>query len=191
MTCSLQFAVRIVNSKPKKYKYYDRVWNKVSTTGFLNAKRQPLRQHELILFLYKKQPVYNPIMEVRGKPRNKGNYDKPGGSDCYGDYHNVSSFNNVYYPTSILTISNAVQIHKIHPTQKPVELLENIIITYTNKGMTILDNCMGSGTTGVACANTNRKFIGIELDNTYFALAKDRIEKSYQQSIDSQGLKTE
>lgn len=189
LTCSLQFAVQLINSKPNKYKYFDRVWDKVSTTGFLNAKRQPLRQHELILHFYKKQPLYKPIMEVRGKPRNKGSYNKKQGNGdmCYGKFENQTSFNNEYYPTSILSISNAVQKGKVHPTQKPTDLFENIITTYTNEGDLVLDNCMGSGTTAISCINTNRNYIGFELDNTYYEIAENRIEET----LKNQGLKNE
>ena len=118
-------------------------------------------------------------MEERGKPRNKGSYNhkKGDGDMVYGKFENISSFNNLYYPTNILEFSNAVQKGKVHPTQKPIPLLEYLIKTYTNENETVLDNCMGSGSTGIACINTNRNFIGIELDNTYFEIAKKRIEE--------------
>ena len=177
LTSSEPFTNQLINSKPKQFKYYDLVWDKVSTTGFLNAKRQPLRRHEQILCFYKKQTTYNPIMEVRGKPRNKGSYNKRQGDGdmCYGKFENVESFNNEYYPTSVIQVSNAVQKGKVHPTQKPVELMEYLIKTYTNEGEIVLDNSMGSGSTGVAAMNTNRKFIGIELDKKYFEIASNRI----------------
>ena len=177
LTSSEPFTNQLINSKPKQFKYYDLVWDKVSTTGFLNAKRQPLRRHEQILCFYKKQTTYNPIMEVRGKPRNKGSYNKKQGDGdmCYGKFENVESFNNEYYPTSVIQVSNAVQKGKVHPTQKPVELMEYLIKTYTNEGEIVLDNSMGSGSTGVAAMNTNRKFIGIELDKKYFEIASNRI----------------
>lgn len=177
LTSSEPFTNQLINFKPKQFKYYDLVWDKVSTTGFLNAKRQPLRRHEQILCFYKKQTTYNPIMEVRGKPRNKGSYNKRQGDGdmCYGKFENVESFNNEYYPTSVIQVSNAVQKGKVHPTQKPVELMEYLIKTYTNEGEIVLDNSMGSGSTGVAAMNTNRKFIGIELDKKYFEIASNRI----------------
>ena len=177
LTSSEPFTNKLINSKPKQFKYYDLVWDKVSTTGFLNAKRQPLRRHEQILCFYKKQTTYNPIMEIRGKPRNKGSYNKKQGDGdmCYGKFENITSFNNEYYPTSVIQISNASQKGKVHPTQKPVELLEYLIKTYTNEGETVLDNCMGSGTTAVACVNTNRHYIGFELNEQYFKIAKSRI----------------
>ena len=179
LTSSEPFTNKLINSKPKQFKYYDLVWDKVSTTGFLNAKRQPLRRHEQIICFYKKQTTYNPIMEIRGKPRNKGSYNKKQGDGdmCYGKFENITSFNNEYYPTSVIQISNASQKGKVHPTQKPVELLEYLIKTYTNEEEIVLDNCMGSGSTGVAALNLHRKFIGMELDEKYFNIARERIEK--------------
>lgn len=177
LTSSEPFTNQLINSKPKQFKYYDLVWDKVSTTGFLNAKRQPLRRHEQILCFYKKQTTYNPIMEVRGKPRNKGSYNKKQGDGdmCYGKFENVESFNNEYYPTSVIQVSNAIQKGKVHPTQKPVELMEYLIKTYTNEGEIILDNCMGSGSTGVAALKIGRKFLGIELEQDYFDIAQSRM----------------
>ena len=176
LTASEPFTSQLISSNYKLFKY-DLIWDKKSTTGFLNAKRRPLRRHEQVLCFYKKLPIYNPIMEIRGKPRNKGSYNKRkgNGDSCYGKFENIESFNNTYYPTSILEFSNANQKDKLHPTQKPVALFEYLIKTYTNEGETVLDNCMGSGTTGVACKNLNRNFIGIELDEGYFKIAKERI----------------
>ena len=116
-------------------------------------------------------------MEIRGKPRNKRSYNKKQGDGdmCYGKFENITSFNNEYYPTSVIQISNASQKGKVHPTQKPVELLEYLIKTYTNENDIVLDNCMGSGSTGVACKNLNRNFIGIEMNEEYFKIAKERI----------------
>lgn len=177
LTASGGFTHQLIKSIPLRYKWYDIIWNKKSTTGFLNSNRQPLRQHEDVLVIYKNQGIYNPIMEIRGKVRSKGSYNKKQGNGdmCYGVFKNIESYNNEYFPTSIITISNASQKDKIHPTQKPIELGEYLIKTYTNEGMLVLDNTMGSGSTGVACKNTNRKFIGIELDEGYFEVAKKRI----------------
>ena len=177
LTSSEPFTNALINSKPSHFKYYDLVWDKVGTTGFLNSKRRQLRRHEQVICFYKKQTTYNPLMEVRGKERNKRSYNKRkgDGDSCYGKFENIESFNNEYYPTSIIEISNASQKGKIHPTQKPVALFEYLIKTYTNEGETVLDNVMGSGTTGVACKNLNRNFIGIELDENYFEIAKKRI----------------
>lgn len=177
LTSSEPFTAKLINSNPKMFKY-DLVWDKKSTTGFLNAKRMPLRRHEQILCFYKKLPTYNPEMEVRGKPRNKGSYNKRKGDGdmCYGKFENVESFNNTYYPTSILEFSNANQKDKMHPTQKPVELFEYLIRTYTNEGETVLDNCLGSGTTAVAATINNRKWIGFETEQNYIEVINKRLD---------------
>jgi len=180
LTSSEPFTNTLINSKPKEFKYYDLVWDKVGTTGFLNSKRRPLRRHEQILCFYRKQAVYNPIMVIRGEKRNKTSYNKKVGDGdmCYGKFDNIVSFNNEYYPTSIIQVSNASQKGKVHPTQKPIELMEYLIKTYTNTGDIVLDNCMGSGTTGVACVNTNRSFIGFEFDENYFKISETRIQEA-------------
>jgi site-specific DNA-methyltransferase (adenine-specific) len=166
---------------------YTLVWDKVRTTGFLNAKRMPLRRHEDILVFYKKLPTYNPQMVEGGEPshsRGKKWADKGNAQDdgrIYGkyrhDYDAPSTKTNMKYPTSILQFSNRVQ-GRLHPTQKPVDLLQYLIKTYTDEGMTVLDNTMGSGSTGVAAVSLNRNFIGMELNENYFKTAKERIEKA-------------
>lgn len=171
------FSSHMRMSNEKNYKY-DWIWDKHSTTGFLNAKKRPLRRHETISVFSFGTPVYYPQMETRGKPRQKRSYNKKQGNGdmVYGKFENISSVNNIYYPTDILSFSNAQQKDKVHPTQKPVPLLEYLVRTYTNEGETVLDNCMGSGSTGVACLNTGRRFIGIEKDPHYFQIAKERID---------------
>lgn len=155
---------------------YEWIWQKTKATGHLNAKVQPMKNHENVLVFYKSLPVYNPQGLVRKatptirKGGNNGtNYGK-------SDKDAIQEFEN--YPRSILSIPSEGKT--VHPTQKPVALMEYMIRTYTHEGMTVLDNTMGSGTTGVACANTGRKFIGIEMDEKYFEIAKDRIDKAYQ-----------
>jgi len=189
LTASEPFTSQLISSNYKLFKY-DLIWDKKSTTGFLNAKRRPLRRHEQVLCFYKKLPIYNPIMEIRGKPRNKGSYNKRkgDGDSCYGKFENIESFNNTYYPTSILEFSNANQKDKLHTTQKPVALCEYLIKTYTNEGETVLDNCMGSGTTAIACINTNRNFIGIEKELKYFEIAKKRIESVTAVQMELKGV---
>ena len=168
-------------SNIKNFKY-DWIWDKKSKTGFLTSKKRPLRRTENISVFSNGCPVYFPIMEERGKPRSKSGYQKKeNGGSIYGEIGNISSFNNLYYPTNILEFSNAVQKGKVHPTQKPVALLEYLIKTYTLEDETVLDFTMGSGSTGVACVNTNRDFIGIELDDKYFSIAKDRIEAAQKE----------
>ena len=111
-----------------------------------------------------------------GEYQSKGNSCKQRG--CYGKYKAIKTVNNKYYPTDILDFVGVSNSELEHPTQKPVALLEYLIKTYTNENETVLDNCMGSGSTGVACVNTNRNFIGIELDKDYFDISKERIENA-------------
>lgn len=172
--CQMPFAAELIQSNLKCFKYVW-IWYKHYTRGFLNAKKQPLRTTEQIAVFYKKQCTYNPQMR-KGKLRQKGNSSKQRG--CYGKYKAINAVNDTYYPTDILDFVGVSNLKTQHPAQKPVPLLEYLIKTYTNEGETVLDNCMGSGSTGVACVNTNRNFIGIELDEHYFQIAKERIEKA-------------
>ena len=173
------FYVDLVNSNRKMFRY-DLVWNKELTSGFLNAKRMPLRQHEQIAIFYKKLPTYNPQFS-KGKPlhsKGKSYKDKPIKNQNYGDYKttdDVRAGSTDKYPTSIFSFSKPHPSVAVHRTEKPTALLECLIKTYTNEGGIVLDNCMGSGSTGVACMNINRKFIGIELDGMYFEISKQRI----------------
>ena len=173
-TATQPFATKLINSNNKLFKY-DLIWDKKLSTGFLNAKRQPLRRHELILCFYKKMPTYNPIMR-KGKQRSKGGklYSL---SDCYGTINQPKEkeIYDEYYPTSIIEIGNANQKEKVHPTQKPVELFEYLINTYTNENELILDFTCGSGTTLLASRNLKRKCIGIELEEKYCEIAKNRL----------------
>lgn len=170
------FMCDLMKSAPDIWRY-NLVWQKTTPTGFLNANRMPLRSHEEICIFYKKLPTYNP-QKITGQPRkvstahHKRNSKK---STDYGDYDSQTYDSTERYPTSVLTFSSDKQKCALHPTQKPVALLEWLIKTYTNEGETVLDNCMGSGSTGVACVNTNRSFIGIELDENYFKIAEERI----------------
>jgi len=172
---SQPFTTTLINSNRKLFRY-DLVWDKKMKVGMMNCKRMPLRQHEDIVVFYKKQPTYNPQM-TKGKMRNK-KIAPTKDFEVYGQITPIDNFNDDYYPSSILEFSNANQKAKSHPTQKPVALLEYLIKTYTNEGDLVLDNTMGSGTTGVACINTNRNFIGIELDDKYFEMAKARINEA-------------
>lgn len=175
------FSTELRRSNLKMFKY-DWIWVKNRTVGFLNAKNAPLKKHEQISIFSngmtannnKNRMIYYPqnlkeINEVR-KSINQGSDtvvgNRPGRKKDY-----VAKFKG--YPNSILYFNNEKK--QIHPTQKPVALLEYLIKTYTNELDIVLDNCMGSGSTGVACVNTNRDFIGIELDKKYFDIAKQRI----------------
>ena len=156
---------------------YNLIWQKTSPTGFLNANRMPLRSHEEICIFYKKLPTYNP-QKLSGQPRKVStahHQKETKKSTDYGDY-NFSTYDSTErYPTSVLTFASDKQKCALHPTQKPVSLCEYLIKTYTNEGDIVLDNCMGSGTTGIAAQNLNRNFIGIELDKSYYQIALERI----------------
>ena len=181
ITASQPFTSVLVSSNLKMFRH-NLVWDKVSPTGHLNAKKKPLLRHEeILIFSHSKHGgfTYNPQMR-KGVYRNKSpkrSTDNVKGR-CYGLVtHKSNNFNDDYYPTSLYVHSTANRLNKIHPTQKPVALMEYLIKTYTNEGETVLDFAMGSGTTGVACKNLGREFIGIELDESYFHIALDRIEK--------------
>lgn len=150
---------------------YEWIWQKDNGTGFLNAKKAPLKTHENILVFYRKPPTYNPQMRLGFKP-----YKSKQGttSSNYGKMNpeSISQSNGERYPVTVLEFN---QERGHHPTQKPVALMEYLIRTYTNEGDVVLDNCMGSGTTGVAAIRANRRFIGIERDEKYFTIAENRI----------------
>ena len=166
-----RFSALLINSNIKKYRH-KWVWNKNNSAGFATVKIRPFQVCEDILIFGENKVNYYPIMEERGKPRIKGGYTV---SENYNIIPSKNK-NNLYYPKNLLTFSNASQKGKVHPTQKPVPLLEYLIKTYTKEGDLVLDFTMGSGSTGVACLNTGRDFIGIELDEKYFNIAKNRLE---------------
>lgn len=171
------FASKLGNSNLKMLKY-EWVWEKDNSTGFLNAKKMPLKKHENILVFYKKLPTYNPQMRKGFKPYTckQGRH-----SSNYGSYEqgHLTKSDGERYPIDIIKFNR--DKNKYHPTQKPVELCEYLIKTYTNENDIVLDNCMGSGSTGVACINIDRNFIGIELDDRYFNIAKERIGRAYEE----------
>ena len=154
---------------------YECIWEKSKATGHLNAKKMPLKNHENILVFYKKLPVYNPQMVGDEIRRVKRSGDKSKTTN-YGDFVEISeSKYKGRYPVTIQYFNRDKE--KLHPTQKPVPLFEYLIRTYTNEGETVLDNCMGSGTTAIACINTNRNYIGFELSEEYCKIAEERIRK--------------
>lgn len=175
------FNIILGNSNLKMLKY-EWIWEKDNATGFLNAKKMPLKIHENILVFYKKLPLYNPQMRTGFKPYKckQGRH-----SSNYGDYQegHITESNGERYPIDIVKFNRDKD--KLHPTQKPVALLEYLIKTYTNKNEIVLDNCMGSGSTGIACLNTNRTFIGMELNEDYFNIAKERIEKREKELLNN------
>ena len=170
MTASQPFTTTLISSNMKMFRY-DLKWCKSQGTGFYNANRMPLRAHEDILVFYKKLPEYNP-QKTEGKPYT---HKRGSSSDVYQGKGLIVTENNTgdRHPLSWRVFKK--DKNKLHPTQKPVALMEYLIKTYTNEGETVLDFTMGSGTTGVAAKNLNRDFIGIELDETYFNIAKARI----------------
>ena len=174
------FTSLLITSNVKNFKY-NWIWQKNKSTGFLNAKRQPLNDHETISVFYRKQCTYNPQMTKADKTYKRGYVvrDKEKDiqqSDNYGEQKSfLQEDNGLRYPKRIQYFNNNYTREQLHPTQKPVALLEYLIKTYTLEGETVLDNTMGSGSTGVACINTNRNFIGIEKDDKYFEIANKRI----------------
>jgi site-specific DNA-methyltransferase (adenine-specific) len=178
LTASQPFTSALVMSNPKWFKY-DLVWDKILSTGHLNSNRMPLRRHESILIFYKSLPIYNPQKMYDGKKyHSKYKLTENCGGSNYGKARSVdnSEENSGYkYPTSILPLQKIHNNLVIHSVEKPVALFEYLIRTYTNEGDTVLDNCAGSGTTGVACINTNRKYILIEKDAGYCEIIRKRL----------------
>ena len=181
LNASQPFTSALVMSNLEMFKY-EWIWEKNKATGHLDSKKKPMKAHENVVVFYNLQPTYNPqgLVEKDTPTISKGDRGRKG----------IGSSGEVYRPA----VKDAIQTHSgyprsiqrigvdmkasFHPTQKPVALCEYLIKTYTNEGETVLDNCMGSGTTGVACKNLGRKFIGIEKDETYFKTASERIEKA-------------
>ena len=179
LTAAQPFTTQLIESNRKRFRYCW-YWIKNTPTGFCFVKYQPMRKVEDVCVFYKKAPKYNPqgvIKLERPKPKNRRpqKHDEWIYSDSLNGKYEIEWTN---YPNNVLQINVE---RGLHPTQKPVPLFEYLIKTYTDEGMTVLDNCMGSGTSGVACMNTNRKFIGIEMDEKYFNVAKERIEGSLTQ----------
>ena len=179
LTASQPFTTRLISSNYEMF-HHEIIWNKRFAANYAQAKTHPQKIHESIL-VFGIKPKYYPQMILRDKPIKKG---KNSGAEMYGGVSGLGRADyvgKVYthkYPETIIEYSSRAEKRGLHPTQKPVALLEYLIKTYTNEGETVLDNTMGSGTTGVACVNTNRGFIGMELDDKYFEIAKERIEKA-------------
>ena len=180
LTAQQPFTSALIMSNPKIYKY-NWVYQKNKSTGFLNAKRQPLNDYEDICVFYKKQCTYNPQMTVAEKIYKRGEVKRKK-SDCYGnekDFKQVET--GLRYPKRIQYFDNNKTQEQKHSTQKPLELLEYLVKTYTNENDTILDNTMGSGTTMVACKKLGRNGIGIEKEEKYFKIAQERVNSFAQE----------
>jgi DNA modification methylase len=173
LTAQGLFSAKLMLSNEKLWRY-NLVWKKGNrTTGFLNANRQPLRNHEDILIFSKKQTKYNPQMEI-GEKNHKRGFGIPT-NNVYGEYKmQKTTITNEKYPLSILNFPKG-HTGFYHPTEKPVALFEYLIKTYSDEGDIVLDNCMGSGTTAIACINTNRNFIGFENNKKYYEDSLNRI----------------
>ena len=176
------FTTSLISSNYKYYKY-NWTWDKKSATGGQFSRKQPMRRLEDICIFYKNQCTYNPQLENKEKKYIRYiKNDYLNNTEHIKDTKNFSPNSktrtipeNKKYPSNLISISSGSHKTKIHPTQKPVALIEYLIKTYTNENETVLDFTMGSGTTGVACKNLNRKFIGIEIDDKYFSIAENRI----------------
>ena len=186
LTASQPFTSALVMSNPKWFRY-NLIWEKEQGTDFFMAKKKPLKNFEDVCVFYKKQPVYNPQMTEAGKPwakKDTGNtFNHIVGKQ--EQQQSKQSDGNKRYPLSILKFDRPKQ-SGVHPTQKPVALFEYLIRTYTNEDDTVLDNCIGSGTTAIASLNTGRFFIGIEMDERYHQVATKRVREWH----DERGLFT-
>lgn len=182
------FQARLMLSNPSMWRY-NLVWDKVLSSGFLNANRMPLRSHEEICVFYKRQPTYTPQKSPGKKNHSKGKMTGDFENRNYGRYgivDNRDSLGELKHPTSIIRFQKPHPSTAFHPTQKPLDLCVWLIKSFTVPGDTVLDNCMGSGTTGVSCALSDRGFIGIETDEKYFSIAKSRIEDTYRMMYGSE-----
>ena len=179
LTASQPFTSALVMSKPKMFKY-EWIWEKSKASNFLLAKKQPLKAHENVLVFANGTPNYYP-QKTQGKPYYRGGvkekHDNPEVSNNIPNYHSHirKSEDGMRLPRSVQYFTTAEFDGKFHPTQKPIALFEYLVNTYTNEGETVLDNCMGSGTTGLACLKTNRQFIGIEKEKQYYDVAVRRL----------------
>ncbi len=173
LTGNEPFTSVLITSNLSMFKY-NWIWKKTKATGFFDAKKRPLNDYETISIFCLKQPTYNPQMTTAEKIYKRG-FVKRKKSDCYGDEKDfIQVDNGLRYPKRIIEIGNADTRGIEHSTQKPLELMEYLIKTYTNEGDTVLDNTMGSGTTNLACIKLNRKSIGIEKEKQYYDVAVRR-----------------
>lgn len=178
LTSAQPFTSQLVMSNIEMFKY-ELIWLKTRPSNVFNAKKMFMKWHENILIFYKNLPTFKPIM-FKGKPyvkkhylqkREKGIFGKTGEKDGH-----ISANNGLYYPKTVIEVSNSNK-DSLHPTQKPVALFEYLIKTYTNEGDLVLDNCMGSGTTAIACKHLGRNFIGCDIEQKYVDIANKRLRE--------------
>src|SRR5699024_5252320 len=173
LTAGQPFTSALVMSNPKMFKYCW-TWDKTTAKGHLVAKHRPMQQTEDIAVFGKNKINYYPIMIDRPKNKIQKSYEASRTEIMGGKSKRKVKVYDTWYPKTLLKFKTE---RGLHPTQKPVALFEYLIKTYTNEGETVLDNCMGSGTTAIACINTNRNYLGFELDEEYYNASLDRIEK--------------
>lgn len=180
--CQGMFTAQLMMSQPKLWRY-NLIWEKgCRGSGFLNARRMPMRYHEDIAVFYREQPTYNPQMTKGNPNHSRGKLLKEQTNRCYGKVNKpVDVFTDEKFPRSVLYFDRDPVNEAFHPTQKPVSLLRYLVLTYSNRGGLILDNCMGSGTTAIACIKEHRHFIGFELNKEYYDKACQRIKREQQQ----------
>lgn len=179
------FTAKLMMSNEKMWRY-NITWDKCRTTGFLNAKKMPLKQTEIISVFYNGQPTYHPQMRKclpHERNHSRGKQEKEQTNRCYGNFGKAEDvITDEKYPTDIVVFQRDIH-NSFHPTQKPVALIQYLIRTYTNPSDVVLDNCMGSGTTAIACIKEKRNFIGFELNKEYYDKACKRIKMEQQQLL--------
>lgn len=180
--CQGMFTAQLMIAEPKTWRY-NLIWQKDRPTGFLNAKKMPMRSHEDIAVFYRALPTFNPQMSQGVPSHSRGHKQGRVKNACYGSY-NIEAYSKEVtmekYPTSVLYFNKEKRL-EMHPTQKPVALIQYLVRTYSNEGDSILDNCMGSGTTAIACIREKRNFIGFELNKEYYDKACKRIQQEIAQ----------
>ena len=179
------FTAKLMMSNEKMWRY-NLIWDKSLKSGFLNANRMPLRQHEDIVVFYRELPTYNPQMTKcppHKRNHSKGNMAQPTQNRCYGKFVETPTIiSDEKYPSSIINFAKEhINGKSYHPTEKPVDLIRYLVLTYTDVGGVVLDSCMGSGTTAIACLKERRHFLGFELNKEYFDIAQRRIALERQQ----------
>ena len=187
LTASNKFHYQLVNSNIDMYRY-EWVWEKSQATGHFNAKKRPMTAHEFIDVFYKKQPTYNPQKTIGHKPINSYTkyLDTVNKTEVYGKCNKeiTGGGETDRYPRSVLKFPSDKQTCYLHPTQKPLAMMEYLIKTYTDENELVLDNTFGSCTTGIACMNTGRNFLGIEKDDKYFDLSVNRIKENLKENYE-------